>query len=259
MVWRVAVAAVWFWQMSVASASESREDEIFQFVSNTLIHIMHHEAGHALIGQFELPVLGQEEDAVDGFATLTVLETYEEPLPILVDAAAAWFAMHDLMVETGDEPVYFGEHDLDIQRAYRIICHAYGYDGESFEEVAREVELPDDRLETCEADSTQVLDGWSSLLDGAKREDEAEPQGMVALRIDLKGASETARAWIADAGVLEEITDWLDRTYDWPVELEIVAQACGEANAFYDPEGPRLILCHEMIDYAAELAETVVE
>jgi hypothetical protein len=46
---------------------------------SNIILIMHHEIGHALIDQFALPVIGQEEDAVDAFATLMVLETYEEP------------------------------------------------------------------------------------------------------------------------------------------------------------------------------------
>jgi Putative metallopeptidase len=242
-----------------SAASDARQDDIDAFISNTIIHIMHHEAGHALIDQFSLPVVGQEEDAVDGFATIAVLETYEEPLDVLVDAAAAWFAMHDLMLESGDEPTYFGEHDLDIQRAYRIICHAYGYDKATFEQVARDVALPDDRLETCEADSLQLLDGWESLLQDAYRAEGDTAGSMITFETDFKGASQLARNWLTETDVLGEIAEWLDATYAWPEPLKLVATSCGEANAFYDPEGPRLILCHEMIDFLGELAPTVVE
>jgi hypothetical protein len=246
--------------MTVAARADApASEEAGQFVSNVLIHIMHHEAGHALVHQFGLPVLGQEEDAVDGYATIAVLETYDEPLPILVDAAAAWFAMHDQTVESGDEPYYFGEHDLDIQRAYRIICHAYGYDPETFEEAAREVELPDDRLESCQWDSAQVLEGWEALLDGARREDGAEAAGLISITYGDPKAFAAEKAWLQEEGFLEDIAQWLDSTYAWPERLSVEAQACGEANAYYMPDGPKLILCYEMIGYLADLSADVLE
>jgi hypothetical protein len=245
--------------LAPARAGAPDGDEAGEFVSNVLIHIMHHEAGHALVHQFGLPVLGQEEDAVDGYATIAVLETYEEPLPILVDAAAAWFAMHDQTVESGDEPYYFGEHDLDIQRAYRIICHAYGYDPDTFAEAAKEVELPDDRLESCQWDSAQVLEGWAALLDGAQREEDAEAPGLITVSYgDAKGHEEE-KAWVEEQGFLEDIAEWLDVTYAWPEPLSVEAQACGEANAYYMPDGPKLILCYEMVAYLADLSNDVLE
>jgi Putative metallopeptidase len=228
------------------------------FVSNVLIHIMHHEAGHALVDLFDVPVIGQEEDAVDGYATLSILETYTDPQSILIDAAAGWFAMHDQMIELGEEPYYFGEHDLDVQRAYRIICHAYGYAPDQFEEAAREVELPDDRLETCTVDSQKVLDGWDRLLEDAYRAEDT-PGGNVELVFKDAPNHRAAKLWLEETGLMKEIADWLDVTYDWPEPLKVTAEACGEANAYYFDGEPTITMCYEMVDYLMELAKDVVE
>jgi hypothetical protein len=107
-------------------------------------------------------VIGQEEDAVDAFATLMVLETYEEPAPILLDSAAMWFAFDRIFKQDGGEHAYYGEHDLDIQRAYRILCIAHGYDPDSYAEEARKRAIPDERLESCEYDAALALDSWDA-------------------------------------------------------------------------------------------------
>jgi hypothetical protein len=241
-----------------ALAAEDSEDEKWEFVWNTVIHIMHHEIGHALVDQFALPVIGQEEDAADGYATLAVLETYEEPQPVLLDAAAAWFAMHDQAVDTGQEPYYFGEHDLDIQRAYRIICYAHGYDPDTFDAAAKDVELPEDRLESCAADSAQVLESWDALLADTYRIDDG-PGGQVTVELAGTRRFDDIRTALEDHGLMQDIGDWLDETYDWPAPLLVAADECGEPNAFYSADDVQVTLCYEFITYLRDLADEVIE
>ena len=243
---------------SFPPAFANTEEEKWDFVWNTVIHILHHEIGHALVDQFEIPVIGQEEDAVDGFATVAILETYDEPQPILLDAAASWFAMHDEQAASGEDPSYFDIHDLDIQRAYRIICVAHGYDPDSFAEAAKEIDLPQDRLETCATDADQAVNSWDRLLQDAYRQQDG-PGGKVKLAIAEVAAFADVKKRLDENGIAPEITQWMDETYNWPRPIKVAFEPCGEQNAFYDPSEVKVIMCYEFITYLRELADTLDE
>jgi hypothetical protein len=243
---------------AAATDGATLEEALDEAAINGVVHILHHEIGHALIDQFKLPVLGQEEDASDGYATITILETYDEPQQILIDAAASWFAMNDRELQSDSEPEYFGEHDLDIQRGYRIICHAHGYDPDSFEQAAADVDLPADRLETCAADSQQILDGWAKLLERFAKTD-SEPSGKITVEYRDATGFEDAKALLQDTEALEDIAQWLDRAYEWPNPLTIAAEQCGEENAFYSANKLEITMCYEMVSYLRDLATDYVE
>jgi Putative metallopeptidase len=250
-----AISSVISSAMSSAAFADT-EDEKWQSAFNTVIHILHHEIGHALIDQFKIPVVGQEEDAADGFATVAILETYDDPQPILLDAASSWFAMHDEAQKAGNDPQYFDTHDLDIQRAYRIICVAHGYDPDTFAEAAKQAELPDDRLETCADDANQAVASWDALLKDAVRTEEGSG-GKVKLDIvDVPEFAET-RKRLVDSGIGPEITKWLDESYNWPATLTISFDKCGEENAFYYADDVKVTMCYEFIDYLHTLAEAL--
>jgi hypothetical protein len=249
-------AGMWAWAGTAARAAD--EAALDEAAIHGIIHILHHEIGHALIDQFQLPVLGQEEDAADAYATITILETYDDPQPILIDAAAAWFAMHDRSAQSADEPDYFGEHDLDIQRGYRIICQAHGYDPDTFEQAAADVELPEDRLESCAADTRQILDGWARLLDGITKDDDT-PGGKITVEYRAAGGLTGERQLLEDSGALEEVARWLDAAYLWPQPLTIAAETCDEENAFYASDKREITMCYEMVAYMRDLAAGFVE
>ncbi len=234
------------------------EDEKWEFAFNAMIHVLHHEIGHALIDQFEIPVIGQEEDAADGFATVAVLETYDDPQPILLDAAASWFAMHAEQTAEGYEPTYFDLHDLNIQRAYRIICVAHGYDPNTFAAAAKEVELPEDRLETCVDDADQAVASWDKLLSNAYRNEDG-PGGKVTLSVVALPEFSDVTKRLDENGAASEITKWLDETYNWPKPITVTFDTCGEENAFYDPSEVKVIMCYEFITYLRGLADTFDE
>lgn len=228
----------------------------FDIALSNIILILHHEIGHALIDQFALPVIGQEEDAVDAFATLMVLETYDDPAPILLDSAAMWFAFDRIFKADGGEHAYYGEHDLDIQRAYRILCIAHGYDPDSYAEEARKRAIPDERLETCEYDAELALDSWDVLLEDALR-DSDKPQGMVSVELVPSREFDDLRIGLEDSGVLADIAEWIDTHYNWPNPVMLEAAECGEVNAFYDPQDVKITMCYEMVDELLVVAETL--
>lgn len=252
------IAALFFGLVSNWPALAETEDEKWDFAWNGMIHILHHEIGHALVEQFEVPVIGQEEDAVDAFATLAVLETYSEPQPVLVDAAAAWFAMSEEADAAGDDPSYFDAHDLDIQRAYRIICIAHGYDPDSFAEVAKNVELPEDRLETCTGDADKALAGWDNVLTEAYRTEDGAGN-MVTVNLGDATGFEDIKKRLDASNHANEIANWMDETYDWPSPISLNFEKCDEANAFYYSEENKVVMCYEFIAYLRDLADKVYE
>ncbi|MEM5473363.1 DUF4344 domain-containing metallopeptidase [Hoeflea sp. AS60] len=242
--------------LATCSVVRANPDTQYDIALSNIILIMHHEIGHALVDQFGLPVIGQEEDAVDAFATLMVLETYDEPAPILLDAAATWFAFDRIFKADGGEHAYYDEHDLDIQRAYRILCIAHGYDTDTFLEEARKRAIPDERLETCEYDAALALESWDLLLADALR-DSDKPAGKVSVDLAASEDYDDLRQELKDSGVMTEIAEWIDTTYDWPAPTTLAAAECGEVNAFYDSEELRITLCYEMMDELLVVAKTL--
>ncbi len=216
------------------------------FVHSNLLHTLFHEAGHLVIDQFQLPVIGQEEDAADSFATVEILNTFDDHVDILLDAAEAMIVSHELAEATGEPFDYFGEHDLDIQRGLRIVCHAVGLDPDRYDEAARWLDMAEERRITCEDEAIVAADSWEALL-ADHFLPEGEPASDVSVEIVEDQAFTTEIALLRETRVLDEFAGWLGDTFRLPEPVEVVAEACGEENAFYDPAAVRITLCHEFI------------
>jgi hypothetical protein len=118
---------------------EATEEELGERVGAVNSFILEHEFGHALIANYELPVLGKEEDAADSIATV-------------------------LLLKAGEGADYADNHSLDLQRAFDILCWVAGSSEQSFEEVAELEALPESRLASCpgESNSWSTASGRSS-------------------------------------------------------------------------------------------------
>ncbi len=239
------------WSPPAAAQDEMSEAEAF--VASNIIHILLHEIGHAVIDQFALPVIGQEEDAADSFATLEVLTIYDDHVDILLDAAEAMLIMHDL-TEAGGTPLdYFGVHDLDIQRGLRIVCHAVGLDPERYDEAVRWTEMDPDQQAACEIEAETAIESWDALLEPYLREEGASaPPAQVALE---DSALPEMRTFLADTGIMTDIAGYVGETFRWPQVPALVAADCGEANAWYDLDTVEIVMCYEFIDELFALAE----
>jgi hypothetical protein len=58
----------------------------------------------------------------------------------------------------------------------------------------------------------------------------------------------SAREWIMDSQYFEVNADYLNETFVLPQDIEIQLMECGEANAFYDWESKKIIVCYEFVD-----------
>ncbi|NER38257.1 MAG: DUF4344 domain-containing metallopeptidase [Oscillatoria sp. SIO1A7] len=147
-----------FSQSGGSSREEALEEALF-----VTIFVFFHELGHALIDVLEIPATGKEEDAVDDFATLLLLETDSEQVEEIVLNAARWFALQAERSE-GSEIPYWGEHSLDWQRFYSIVCLVYGKNPSKYAALATKGILPRRRAERCPREYEKKLASWTTLL-----------------------------------------------------------------------------------------------
>ena len=54
--------------------SPAKKKQLVEFIIGNTLFVLTHELGHGLINEFNMPVLGREEDAADSFAIVTALK-----------------------------------------------------------------------------------------------------------------------------------------------------------------------------------------
>lgn len=237
-------------------AQELTDEQVLegqQFVINNAIFILFHEAGHMLVSEFNLPVLGREEDAVDALSAVLLLGAQDEELnTTMQDAADGWFLLDDANEDGPQEDDFMGTHGLDRQRAYAIVCMMTGADPEFFKVFADSLEFPQERREECAFEYEKARDSWMSLLaanmtEGAKTKFTVnyEPAG----NEDLQGFADLLKS----AGALETIATVFGEGYNLKDGIKVTGKACGVENAFWDPEAREITYCYEMAAFHAEL------
>ena len=246
----------WLLLFALAAApAQADEETIRAYVLSNAEHTLWHEAGHALISEFGLPVIGQEEDAVDAFATLMMLsDESEERLERLLDVAEIWMLSHERAEADGIEPDYFDEHDLDAQRGLRVICFLAGEGPGRAHQLIENWGLPEDRAETCEADYALAVDSWDLLLEPHYR---AEYVRQVPIKVRY-GAGGDWEDMLRESELLEFVSETLSYNYVLQPGLLLEAASCGEPNAFWDPETRTMTLCYELLADYEELAGEAV-
>jgi hypothetical protein len=129
---------------------------------SVLAFILEHEFTHALIHIYDLPVLGDEEDAADTLATLLLLKSPKGD-KLALGAAEFWadFSGRQNPPTLAD---YADVHSLDLQRAYSIICDIAGSNKERYVEIARAGILPDGDIKSCPTQYEQDVKSFTQVL-----------------------------------------------------------------------------------------------
>ncbi len=136
---------------------EEYENEVIYSALFTFFH----ELGHALVHVFELPITGREEDAVDQFASILLIELDA------ADAVLAGMEQFDVDAEEDEqleEIPYWGEHGLSAQRVYNLACFTYGSDPIAHADLVANGELPMERADRCPGEYQLARDSWDRLL-----------------------------------------------------------------------------------------------
>jgi len=127
-----------------------------------------HEFAHALFDMLKIPVLGGEEDAADQVSAYIYLQLgFEESRRLIAGTAYAY--LHEAV--SGDSPTsledFADEHSTPAQRAYNVLCMAYGADSELFGNLVGEQRgfLPKERAVFCAEEYEQVQDAYEALIE----------------------------------------------------------------------------------------------
>jgi hypothetical protein len=220
-------------------------------VGNTLVLLLH-ETGHVLISQFQLPVLGREEDAADTYAALTMLRVGTSfTVQSLGDAAKGWFFDARRDQETGDKPLYYDEHNVSAQRAYQIVCLMVGSDPEKFKSLADQAKMPEERQKSCKRDYEKASAAWNAVLASHLRQPGQPETKINVVYGDGKGNYDRLANLFRSIRFLETVAEHAQETYLWPYPWTIAMESCGRPGADYDTDTRTVTMCYEQsFDYA---------
>jgi len=242
---------------------DALDDELLFVVGNTLFTI-YHELGHGLIDLLGLPVVGREEDAVDGFAAVTMIPEKPDAVgdALIIAVADGWQVQSDLAAER-QERHYWGEHALDEQRHFAIVCLMVGSDQDGFYDYALDAGLPEERIERCDVDFASMKSGWARLLDKHRPEGdhtrEAAGRSIDLLFDQPLPEQDDVFDLLTTSELLTDAVLGFGEGIVLPSPIAIRFTACREANAYWSPRRSEVTVCYELVDeFRTILADEMV-
>lgn len=152
------------WYRGMFEMDEDDPEAVRQDIVDIAFFTVLHEVGHALVALLELPITGREEDAVDDFATLALLEMNDDQAEAALLSAIEQFAADADEYESISELPFADEHSLDKQRFYQMLSLVYGSDPDYYSDLLGGDYLPEDRAESSEEEYEQKSAAWEKLL-----------------------------------------------------------------------------------------------
>lgn len=220
------------------SASAQDQTKVDRFVNANLYSTFYHELGHAIIDLQDVVLFGQEEDAADTLSSYLIhaLHTPEEIKHMMVDVALGYEADAVTLRDDGGKVDFTSVHGPDLQRKFNHLCQLAGGDMDVRAQTALSYGLSEDRLDNCEEEFYNANYSWGRIMRGLAR---SEATG--ELRID--GFRKYRRSEI---GVFSEtVVAKFNERYNFPTDIRVRIEPCGQPNAFYDADLKMIIMCTE--------------
>ena len=236
-------------------AVEPTRAEREEFVIGNAYFVLLHEFAHVILHDFEVPVLGNEEDAADTLAatTLILLDQQNSAFDyrhtkMLLMAADANRILWERGLELDNiERAYWANHPLSAQRATRIACLVYGSDVETFTDLPDLVNMPLFRSDWCEDEYAlaEASRSWVKAQYGSS-------DGGASLGVDYGPARtsthQTIRTAIRDEELLDRAAGFVAQHFLLPEELTLGARECGVPDAYWDGDEREVVLCYELLE-----------
>jgi hypothetical protein len=226
----VAVLAAFLPNFTLAQTEVS----LSQATQDALLHVLAHEIGHAMLREFDLPVLGPEEDIADDFATVYIHLMMPDRAGAII-AARARQNMSD-----GETAEMFSEYRSDDQRAGRSVCLLYGLDPERHADLAASFGLDGDPAADCRDFAPEVGRSWRRVIADHRMPDTAR---VTEVGRDFADTP-TARA-VQDSGLMEPAYQLL-AGIDWHSQITLAVQPCEGASS-WSRNGRRITICESYI------------
>ncbi|UXN71865.1 DUF4344 domain-containing metallopeptidase [Devosia neptuniae] len=233
--------------------------------------IFMHEFGHALIGELQIPSTGPEEDSVDIFSALKVVEPTMYPTEdeginaigreVATYSALQWYYSGMLAQQQGGgETPWQDEHTPDLKRFRNVFCVMYGGNPAIFTDMAEQIKFDERTLGRCEEEFTKQNRAWRTILAPHTRVDTWFPEGQ--LPADAPGAKVEVTFEPSNSEIgtflattfgdgLRGFADNLSKNYALPRPIAVTYKDCGELNAWYDPREGTITMCYDLIEHLA--------
>ena len=246
---------------ALPALGEDMDEGAMNFAMHDAVYTTYHEIGHLFVSEFELPVLGKEEDAADALAAVELLgpDAAEDASDVLVDAADGWYFNAVKTTGSGvDDLSYFDDHSLDIQRAYAMVCMMVGADPDWYGEVADAYDMDAERQEDCAGVYEQAAIAWASMLEPYLA-DGTEGERVTVVYDDTEDYA-AFRDELEKRGILEAAAAQIESKYVLPRPITFRATECEEANAYFSAEDAEITYCYELAQsmydmYLSDMAE----
>ena len=188
---------------------------VSKFAEDVTLHVVLHEMAHAVVREFDLPVLANEETMADAFATF-YLTTYmpDRAVDVLEARVKSW------MIEAGEVPrrewTVQGEHNSDARRAYQVAAVAVAADPVKYKRVADAAGMTADNIGSARDYGTEIHRSWRRILRPLMM-----PKGMKSTeaRVSFDDRSETAKQ-LSSRPIAKEVETAL-RSFDWHSTVRI--------------------------------------
>lgn len=134
------------------------QDTLPDHANDLFLRTVAHEMGHAVIREFDLPVLTSEEMMADDFATVFLALHMPERAVAITDAFVQ-FEFND-----NDQEGFYSEYLDGERRAARATCLLYGIDPDKFGEITGFMNLDGDDAAQCVDTAPEIARSWRRTL-----------------------------------------------------------------------------------------------
>jgi hypothetical protein len=221
---------------------------IAEFMAGNTLFVLLHELAHAATSQMQIPALAGKEDAADSFAVTQLIKLSSGLSDrVIGESVKGWFMSEQRNRDNGDPVEYYGEHGLDQDRAYRIVCLMVGTGEDKYRHLAAATKLPKDRQDSCTGDFGAASNSWDMALKPHLRSPDQPKTKIDVVYGEAKGAKlESVGQALRSVMLLETVAERMADTYAWPAPFAIEMQSCGYSNAQWLPRARKVSLCYEL-------------
>lgn len=223
----------------ISSPSLASSEKISNFAKSVSKHVLMHELAHALIREFSLPVLGNEEVLADSFATVWITQNWRDEAPAILGARIRSWIYEDQETDPKDYD-HKGEHPLDIRRAYQAACLLYGSDPADWARHISWLDIKQYDLDDCSDTAPDQMNGWNSVLKA-----HLLPENSKSPNVELIFGEGPMKDAMMDSGVMQDF-EKIVRRFDWPQQITLHFDHC-PSGAFWDRSDRLILLCDSYV------------
>lgn len=186
-----------------------------EFAENVAMHVVLHEIGHALVREFDLPVLSNEEAMADAFATHFLTTRLPDRALAVLQARVTSLELEAQAVPRAEWSVS-GEHDSDARRARQIAALALAADPQKYESLAQIVGFSESERRKASDYGAEVHRSWRRILSSLYM-----PSGQLSTEagVEIVGESPMLQQ-LKSSRLFTELSALLG-VFDWHSKVEV--------------------------------------